>query len=334
MTDPTPSSPDKVVAIVTVRSAALAAGGLEAAAEAGGHVIIVGTGCERAADALTGIADVVRTAESAAPFAALAVWLASQVSEHRVVILAASADGRDLAPLIARALSRPLLANALTITQTGATCARRAGEHVEDVVIDGPFVATLVPGARGTVGVGAGQSPRLEALAPHADDTAVSETIAVLAADLATVELAEATRIVSGGAGLDSKARFGQLSIIGEQLGAALGGTRVATDRGWLEHDRQIGTTGVVVDPDVYLAFGISGAVQHTSGLGRPEHIVSVNLDPNCPMMKIADLALVADANAVVEALATRLGERATARDATDPAAGSVATIAGPGGRR
>jgi electron transfer flavoprotein alpha subunit len=81
----------------------------------------------------------------------------------------------------------------------------------------------------------------------------------------------------------------------------------VITDRGWVAHQRQIGTTGVVVDPDLYLAFGISGAVQHTAGLGTPAHIISINTDPHCPMMQMADVAIVADANAVLDALEARL---------------------------
>jgi electron transfer flavoprotein alpha subunit len=90
-------------------------------------------------------------------------------------------------------------------------------------------------------------------------------------------------------------------------LGASTGATRVITDRGWVGHERQIGTTGVVVDPRLYLAFGISGAVQHTSGLGQPDHIISVNTDPSCPMMQLADLAVVSDANAVLDELVARL---------------------------
>jgi electron transfer flavoprotein alpha subunit len=91
-------------------------------------------------------------------------------------------------------------------------------------------------------------------------------------------------------------------------LGAAMGGTRVVTDRGWLGHERQIGTTGVSVRPELYVALGISGAVQHTAGLGDPMHVISVNTDPHCPMMQLADLAIVADANATLDALAERLG--------------------------
>ena len=129
----------------------------------------------------------------------------------------------------------------------------------------------------------------------------------VLPPDPATMDLAEAPRIVAGGAGLESPARFAQLAAAAEALGASLGATRVVTDRGWVGHERQIGTTGVVVDPRLYVAFGISGAVQHTSGLGQPDHIISVNTDPSCPMMQLADLAVVSDANAVLDELVARL---------------------------
>ena len=92
-----------------------------------------------------------------------------------------------------------------------------------------------------------------------------------------------------------------------------MGATRVITDRSWVHHDRQIGTTGVVVDPVLYLSFGVSGAVQHTSGLGHPDHIISVNTDPHCPMMAMSDLAIVADANETLDEL-LRLIESADAR--------------------
>ena len=92
-----------------------------------------------------------------------------------------------------------------------------------------------------------------------------------------------------------------------------MGATRVITDRGWVGHERQIGTTGVVVGPELYVAFGISGAVQHTSGLGDPRHVISVNIDPYCPMMQMSDLAVVSDANAVLDEL-----ERAARDELTD----------------
>ncbi|MFN5603562.1 MAG: FAD-binding protein, partial [Actinomycetes bacterium] len=105
---------------------------------------------------------------------------------------------------------------------------------------------------------------------------------------------------------------FDLLGRVAVALQASMGVTRVITDRGWASHERQIGTTGVVVDPDLYVSFGVSGAVQHTSGLGQPEHIISVNTDAHCPMMQMSDLAIVSDANAVLHELAARLGVEAS----------------------
>ena len=108
------------------------------------------------------------------------------------------------------------------------------------------------------------------------------------------------------------------LADVGAALGASAGATRVVTDAGWMSYDRQIGTTGVSVNPELYIAFGISGAAQHVGGLGAPEHVVSVNTDPSCPMTAMADLGIVADAPAVLRELAKRLG-------VTGPPAGSEA---------
>ena len=125
--------------------------------------------------------------------------------------------------------------------------------------------------------------------------------------DASTMDLAEAPRIVGGGAGLADGTKFEQLGDVATALDASMGVTRVITDRGWAGHERQIGTTGVVVDPRLYISFGISGAVQHTSGLGQPDHIISVNTDAHCPMMQMSDLAIVSDANQVLDELASLL---------------------------
>lgn len=122
------------------------------------------------------------------------------------------------------------------------------------------------------------------------------------------MDLSEATSILGGGAGLGGADDYELLARVAEALGASVGATRVVTDQGTLGHERQIGTTGVVVNPDRYVAFGISGAVQHTAGLGSPDLVVSVNTDSHAPMMAMADLALTADAPAVLRALARALG--------------------------
>jgi electron transfer flavoprotein alpha subunit len=231
-------------------------------------------------------------------------------------VLPASPDGRDLAPRLAHRLGRPLLAGAIAVTPTSARLVRGAGRELHDIEIHGPVVATLEPGVRGVTPSECLPSPECLVHPVRAPNTPMTSNtrmdatvVEVLPPDVATIDLAEAARIFAGGAGLDGRERFGQLAAVAARVGAATGATRVITDRGWVEHDRQIGTTGVTVDPELYVALGISGAVQHTAGLGHPTHIVSVNTDPYCPMMQLADLAVVSDANAVLDELSRSLGD-------------------------
>lgn len=301
-----------MIAVVPVRAGQLPLGGAEAVAEAGGDALLVGEGCADAAHDLTGIATTIRTWEQ--PTYAPGAWaaaLAPQLAEADVVVLPASPDGRDLAPRLAHLLDRPLLAGAVRVAPGRADLARQGGLVTEEVTVDGPFVATLQPGVRGTE-ARPGPAPAVTALelpTPGHDGTGQdAELVEVLPPDPSTMDLAEAPRIVGGGAGLGGKDVMDVLNGISAALGCSTGGTRVITDWGWLPFERQIGTTGVSVHPDLYLAFGISGAVQHVAGLGDPEHVIAVNLDGSCPMMSIADLALVTDAPALVAELARRLG--------------------------
>jgi electron transfer flavoprotein alpha subunit len=306
-----------MLALVPVRDGVLPAGAEEVVAECGGRAVVAGSA--PAPDELAGIAHDVRLVELG-PFAP-AAWagaLAALIDDDDddVVVLPASPDGRDLAPRLAHRLGRPLLAGAMAVTPTSARLVRGGGLELHDVPIDQPVVATLQPGVRGVappeglrppegfVRPWGPANPPVDGK-PRMDATVV----AVLPADTATMDLAEAGRIVAGGAGLDGPERFVQLAAVGARLGAATGATRVVTDRGWVGHERQIGTTGVAVDPQLYLAFGISGAVQHTAGLGDPVHVVTVNTDPYCPMMQMADLAIVSDANAVLDELVRSLDE-------------------------
>jgi electron transfer flavoprotein alpha subunit len=291
--------------VVIAREGVLGAGSDEAVAECGGRALVVGTHSAAAAEQLRGIATELRLAETGpmAP-AAWATALARALADEPQLVFAASPDGRDLAPRVALAMRRRALLNAAQITEHRVTLVRGGGTQMHIVTPPAAFVATLVPGVRGVErgqGLPAVIDCQLEVADAH--DALVE---GVTPPDAATVDLAEAPRIVGGGAGLDSDTRFAQLAELGRQLGASLGATRVITDRHWIDHERQIGTTGVVVNPQLYVAFGISGAVQHTSGLGSPKHIISVNTDPHCPMMQLADLAVVSDANLVLDEL-TRL---------------------------
>ncbi len=303
-----------MVAVVPVRGGQLPLGGDEAVAEAGGRALLVGDGVDEAAKALAGVAtDVIVSEAGAFAPASWSVALAA-VGELRtagVVVLPASPDGRDLAPRLAHALDRPLFAGAVRITSTAVDLARRGGLVIETHAPTGPFVATLQPGVRGVVPDAAAPSPAVRAESLHVGAGADPEVLAVLAPDPATIDLAEAPRIVAGGVGLGGAEQFAVLAHVATALGAALGATRPIADAGYVAFERQIGTTGTTVHPDLYVAFGISGAVQHVAGLGDPAHIISVNVDAACPMMGLADVAIVADAPAVADALAERLGAHA-----------------------
>lgn len=299
-----------LIAVVPVRDGVLPAGGLEALAESEGRAVLVGTGLDEAVAATHGIAThlTLVPTSSCAPRVladAAAAALATHASPMSVVV-PASPDGRDLAPLLARRLDRPFHAGATEVSEHRVRAARQGGLAIAQFDVHRPFVATLQPGVRG-VEHRSTSSPEIVRLDPWAGTTTSVTTVEVLPPDVSTMDLAEAPRIVGGGAGLDGADRFARLAEVSKALDASMGVTRVITDRGWVSHERQIGTTGVVVDPRLYLSFGISGAVQHTSGLGRPDHIISVNTDAHCPMMQMSDLAIVADANEVLEALAAKL---------------------------
>ena len=284
-------------------------------ADAAGRALLAGDRPGTAAKELAGIASDVTVVELG-DFAAgrWAEGLAPLLQDDDMVLLPACPDGRDLAPRLAHLLHRPLHAGAIEIRRGRVSLARWGGLVIEDVPVDGPVVVTLQPGVRGVEHAHGAEPSIVDVAAPAVVELAAAsrhdaEVIEVLPPDVTTMDLSESTRILAGGAGLDSAERFSELADLAAVLGGSMGATRVITDRGWVRHERQIGTTGVVVAPKLYLAFGISGAVQHTSGLGQPDHIISVNTDPHCPMMQLADLAVEADANAVLHELRLRLGE-------------------------
>lgn len=307
-----------MIAVVAVRDGVLPLGAEETINEALGRVLLVGTGTEVARAELAGAISAAICWE-AGPYrpGSWARALAPELEPEDVVMLPASADGRDLAPRLALAMGRSLHAGAIKIDPAGASLMRGGGRSLLEVDFSGPVVATLQPGSRGTDDR---SEKEVESRAiwrdilPEPD----ADYEGLVPADPATMELREATRIVAGGAGLGSPESMDLLGRVATALGCATGATRVVTDAGWAPFSRQIGTTGQVVDPDLYIAVGISGAVQHVSGIGQPKDVVSINLDPSAPMMLMADLALVTDAAALTDALAGRLGVTAPRREGTD----------------
>jgi len=304
-----------MIALVPVRDGVLPAGADESIAECDGVAILAGSGLDDVAlDGLALHAHLVELGdvEPGRWSAALATIIHTiDAGGAESIVLPNSPDGRDLAPRLAAAMNVALLAGATSVSPHLVRVARRGGLELHEIHPAGRFVATLQPGVRGAEPFTAEVEITRHDLDATQADPGATATVAdarvvdVLPPDVHTMDLTEAATIVGGGAGLDGEERFAQLDTFAGRIGGVMGATRVITDRGWVHHDRQIGTTGVVVDPTLYLAFGVSGAVQHTSGLGTPDHIISVNTDPHCPMMAMSDLAIVSDANeTLVELLA------------------------------
>ncbi|WP_457031936.1 mycofactocin-associated electron transfer flavoprotein alpha subunit [Kitasatospora sp. P5_F3] len=303
------------IAVLLVRGGELPPGADETVAEAGGLALLAGEDTKAAAGLLTTATRVWTVETGTRPPGLLATALAPLLTDRPIVLLPASPDGRDLAPRLAVTLDRPLLASALAVHSGGADLIGADGRTLVDAAVLGPFVATLEPGLRGAQPLP--EAPEIiELPAPDGPVSPDAEQCALLTAPPGQEQLDQATRIVAAGAGLGTGELTGPAAIallekVGASLGAAVGATRVVTDAGWTGEERQIGTTGVVVAPELYLAFGISGAAQHVGGLGHPAHLVSVNTDPHCPMTALADLAVVADAPTVLAELASRLTSEA-----------------------
>ncbi len=296
-----------MLAVIPVRDGALPAGAVETVDECGRRSLLIGQLVEHAVAHLSGEVTLCEVGDYRP--GAWADALARALADEAIIILPASPDGRDLGPRLAAALDRPFFAAATEITERTVVVPRDGGRAMHTMPAPPRLVATLQVGIRGQEPAGspATVTSMLLDLDPSGVSIADAHVERVLAPDAATIDLAEAGRIVGGGAGLRSADQFARLAELGDRLGASVGATRVITDRGWVGHERQIGTTGVVVAPELYLAFGVSGAVQHTSGLGHPDHVISVNTDAHCPMMQLADLGVVADANEVLDELLSLL---------------------------
>lgn len=179
-------------------------------------------------------------------------------------------------------------------------------------------MAMLAPGVRGVGPPRSNAHAEISVVEPALNPATFRDrTLRTLPADPHVVDLAEAERIVSGGFGVGGPAGMAELQELADELDAALGGTRVVADRGWLAAERFIGTTGRIVAPKLYIAFGVSGATQHVAGIGGSETIIAVNTDRTSPLLKLADLGVVGDLHQIVPILISKLQQIATRKAST-----------------
>ena len=234
---------------------------------------------------------------------AAAVALAVERCQPDAVFMAATAMGRDLSGRVAAKLKVGCLADVTGLKyENGTFVATRpvySGKANAVAQAGGarPVVASLRPNAFGTeekAGAGAVETLPPVGVAPRA----VVEKVESAAGG--ELDVAEADVIVSGGRGLKAPENFGLIRDLADTLGAAVGASRAVVDAGWIDHSHQVGQTGKVVSPVLYVACGISGAIQHLAGMSTSKVIVAINKDAEAPIFKIADYGVIGDLFQVV----------------------------------
>jgi len=225
------------------------------------------------------------------------------------VVMPNSVNGLDYAPAVATRLSLPLVTDAVALDyDDGLTVTREMyGSKVETAVdVTSDPAALTIRGGEWPAAEGAGDA-EVSAFEVDVDESAVRSTVRgfeeVGAGD---VDISEAEFVVSVGRGIEEEENLELIEELAEALDATLAASRPIVDNGWLPKNRQVGQSGKVVTPKVYLAIGISGAVQHVAGMKGADTIVAINTDPDAPIFDIADYGIVDDLFEVVPELIER----------------------------
>lgn len=278
------------------------------------HLLVVGHGLaavKNAAQQVAGIVQV-KVADDAAyahPLAeTLAPLIASVAAGYSHVLAAATSVGKDVMPRVAAMLDVQQISE-ITQVVSADTFVRPiyAGNALETVQsTDAIKVITVRATAFDKVAETGGAASIVEInMLPAAGG---SRFVAMDAAPSERPELTAARVVVSGGRGLGSKENFSILNPLADKLGAAIGASRAAVDAGFVPNDYQVGQTGKVVAPELYIAVGISGAIQHLAGMKESKVIVAINKDENAPIFEVADYGLVGDLFEIIPALEKALG--------------------------
>ncbi|MBB5326608.1 electron transfer flavoprotein subunit alpha/FixB family protein [Tunturiibacter gelidoferens] len=231
--------------------------------------------------------------------------------EANLLLIGGSRSGREYSPRVAIKLDAPLLEDVITLKAAGETITAQRytflARVTETVESSAPIaVVTIKPGVFNPA------TPKTDAAEQFDVDlnlpTPRLKVTGKTAERSSRISLTEAEIVVSGGRGVGSAEGFTQyVEALADQLGAAVGATRAIVDAGWRPYSEQVGQTGKTVQPKTYIAIGISGAVQHLSGMNKSKTIVAINRDAEAPIFKIADYGIIGDVTQLVPAILTEL---------------------------
>ncbi|MGU5661180.1 electron transfer flavoprotein subunit alpha/FixB family protein [Aeromonas sanarellii] len=277
------------------------------------HLLLLGLGLTEAGEQAAALTGVSRVLLAEHPMLAEELndgvdkLLASVVKDYQHCLMAASSQGKDLLPRVAARLGVEMIAEVIGI-EGPDTFLRPiyAGNAVARVASSAPVkVLTVRPTAFAKAGPGGGHAV-IERL-PVTEVCCRTRLIERHAVRSARPELGAARVVVSGGRALGSREHFALIDALADKLGAAVGASRAAVDAGYVSNDLQVGQTGKVVAPELYIAVGISGAIQHLAGMKESKVIVAINKDAEAPIFQVADYGLVGDLFTLLPELTAKL---------------------------